>query len=640
MICPVCSTPNRDDAKFCKSCGRSLPRETPAGESSTASEQPIGQPQGAERTTTSQEPEDPSLAPTLILTPERMMAYHSQRWQRELEEAERQQKLQQQASSRSEQETRDVADLPTILLAPGMGEKVAETPGGTVASEQSAASAAATGERSGQAEPGSAAAISSPPGSGELMGTSAAQSVESEQPASAAVSGAADRPAEPAVQGAIEEQSQEGTTTAVEEQSSADQPAQPEAAEQASEASAGLDSQSQQAENLGSAVMAGASSGPLESGTLLGGRYLINQLVREEEHERIYQVTDQQGYQRCWNCGSQENAEGDEFCINCGAELLGMPYLLHEFSGERTSPETQVTGGHIINTFIEGGRTYAVEQPQAERDPFPEGVHLMAAALSDAGILRRDQPNEDSTLVLLLERSHESISQPMGIFIVADGMGGHASGQLASRVAVNTIAERIVRDLLAAPLSAERESQQPPAPAEEDQLVRLLQEAVEEANSRLCQINQQNKTDMGCTLTGFMIVGRHSYIVNVGDSRTYMVRGGQLYQRTTDHSLVGQLVAGGLLQPDEVYTHPQRSQIFRSLGDRPNVQIDLFKQELYPGDILLSCSDGLWEMVRDPQIESILNAAPDPQTACAQLIEAANANGGEDNISAVVVFVR
>jgi serine/threonine protein phosphatase PrpC len=170
--------------------------------------------------------------------------------------------------------------------------------------------------------------------------------------------------------------------------------------------------------------------------------------------------------------------------------------------------------------------------------------------------------------------------------------------------------------------------------------VRLLQEAVEEANSRLCQINQQNKTDMGCTLTGFMIVGRHSYIVNVGDSRTYMVRGGQLYQRTTDHSLVGQLVAGGLLQPDEVYTHPQRSQIFRSLGDRPNVQIDLFKQELYPGDILLSCSDGLWEMVRDPQIESILNAAPDPQTACTQLIEAANANGGEDNISAVVVFVR
>ena len=132
----------------------------------------------------------------------------------------------------------------------------------------------------------------------------------------------------------------------------------------------------------------------------------------------------------------------------------------------------------------------------------------------------------------------------------------------------------------------------------------------------------------------------YAYILNVGDSRTYMVRGGQIYQLTNDHSLVGQLVAGGLISPDDVYTHPQRSQIFRSLGDKLNVQIDIFKQQLHPGDMLLSCSDGLWEMVRDPQIESILNNAPDPQVACTQLIEAANTNGGEDNVSAVVVFVH
>jgi len=99
-------------------------------------------------------------------------------------------------------------------------------------------------------------------------------------------------------------------------------------------------------------------------------------------------------------------------------------------------------------------------------------------------------------------------------------------------------------------------------------------------------------------------------------------------------------VAGGLIEPDDVYTHPQRSQIFRSLGDKLNVQIDIFKQELLPGDIVLSCSDGLWEMVRNPQIESILNAASDPQTACYQLVETANANGGEDNVSAVLVFVH
>jgi serine/threonine protein phosphatase PrpC len=145
---------------------------------------------------------------------------------------------------------------------------------------------------------------------------------------------------------------------------------------------------------------------------------------------------------------------------------------------------------------------------------------------------------------------------------------------------------------------------------------------------------------MGSTITGFMLVGEHAYVLNVGDSRTYMLRGKQLYQLTTDHSLVGQLVAGGLIEPDDVYTHPQRSQIFRSLGDKPNVQIDIFKQQLHPGDILLSCSDGLWEMVRNPQIENILDNALDPEAACAQFIEAANANGGEDNVSAVVVFVR
>ena len=97
---------------------------------------------------------------------------------------------------------------------------------------------------------------------------------------------------------------------------------------------------------------------------------------------------------------------------------------------------------------------------------------------------------------------------------------------------------------------------------------------------------------------------------------------------------------GGLIEPDDVYNHPQRSQIYRSIGDKSNVQIDFFKQQIHPGDILLSCSDGLWEMVRDPQIAEILNAAPDPQTAGMQLVEAANANGGEDNVSAVVVFVR
>jgi serine/threonine protein phosphatase PrpC len=390
----------------------------------------------------------------------------------------------------------------------------------------------------------------------------------------------------------------------------------------------------------------------LSIGTTVTERYEITQVVSDSPQEHVYSVTDHQGYQHCWNCGSEQNAEGDEFCIDCGASLLNVPYLMHEYpaasannegesatSGAAGNQDAHVLQGNIANTFVNEGHTYVIEQPQVEQNAFPNGVRLLAACDSDAGDVRRSEPNEDSTLVLLLQRVFESTGTPEGVFIVADGLGGHDSGQVASRTTINIISERMVRELLAAPLSAEKNGEAV-KPFDEDALIALFHGAIEDANTALCQKNQLDKTDMGSTITGFMIIGDHAYIINVGDSRTYMLRSQQLYQLTTDHSLVGQLVASGMIEPDDVYTHPQRSQIFRSLGDKPNVQIDMFKQKLHPGDILISCSDGMWEMVRNPQIESILNNASDPQTACTQLIETANTNGGEDNISAVVVFVR
>ena len=385
----------------------------------------------------------------------------------------------------------------------------------------------------------------------------------------------------------------------------------------------------------------GSSAFPvLATSTLVGQRYEIIQVAKDAEEEHIYEVADHKGYLHCWNCSNKENAEGDEFCNDCGAELLNASYLMHEYPASNTKDaETGVLQGAIVNTFVDHGYTYVIELPQTLQSAFPNGVHLLAACDSDAGMERRDSPNEDSTLVLLLERVHESISSPAGIFIVCDGLGGHDSGQEASRMAAKIIAERIIHELLLPPLSTEK-TEDAAKIQDQDSLLSLLQRAIEEANTTICQHNQREKSDMGCTLTGSMIVGEHAYIFNVGDSRTYIVRDGKPYQLTNDHSLVGQLVAGGLITPDDVYTHPQRSQIYRNIGDKLNVQIDVFKQQIHPGDILLSCSDGLWEMVRDPQITDILNTAPDPQTACTQLIEAANTNGGEDNVSAVVVFVR
>jgi serine/threonine protein phosphatase PrpC len=625
MLCPSCHTLNRENAKFCKGCGQSFTAETVgatlASQAAQGDVQHQSQPESGRAELQDGQPaqkngsefDDPSLAPTQILTPQQMIAYHARRWEREWEQQQTQQ-------SASEQQRRDeIAESPTLLIAPqDRGTAARETTPQPDIAEQPT--------------------IVIP--SGELRATAPEE-------ASAATSGQSAEPAPPTVpeDAAKAETSAPSSTTDaadttnqgnVEEASAPPTTPKEEVMEQIPP-STGDQSNEQQIDQS----QAPAEDFPvLATGTVVAGRYEVVQVIGQEEGEHIYLVTDHQGYQRCWNCGSEQNAEGDEFCIDCGAELLNASYTMHEYATtESEDNEAHVLQGNIINTFMDQGRTYVIEQPQATQSAFPTGVHLLAASDSDAGNVRRSDPNEDSALVLELQRIHESLATPSGVYIVADGMGGHANGQGASRMTINIIAERMVRELLAAPLSAEKAGETPPD-MDEDSLVALLQGAVEDANTALCQMNQREKSDMGSTITGFMVVGDHAYILNVGDSRTYMLRDGKLYQLTNDHSLVGQLVASGLIEPDEVYTHPQRSQIYRSLGDKLNVQIDIFKQQIHPGDILLSCCDGLWEMVRDPQITDILVNAPDPQTACARLIEAANANGGEDNITVVLVYVR
>jgi serine/threonine protein phosphatase PrpC len=626
MVCPSCNTSNRDDAKFCKKCGYRFHKD-PANASAISGQadtQLAGDqvPQGsaAVATATSTPPEptattsdnqasateqakaeaanDISLAPTLILTSEQMMAYHSRRWQQEMEQ-------EQDTSQERGQAATDIADMPTMLSTPAPTESQNEQAQDITDIPTMLMTPAASEDEAATVSP---APLSPPLAAGGDISpapTETSQEVNTPSDATAEKTSEEVRPAE-VMASAIEEVSEE----------------------------------MQPPTDQSDAARSAGDFPTLAVGTTVVERYEVTQVVSESEQEHVYQVIDHEGYQRCWNCSSEQNAQGDEFCISCGAELLNAPYTMHEYSAA-TSPETdaRVLHGTIINTFIEQGRTYVIVQPQVTQNAFPEGVHLEAASHSDAGDVRRSEPNEDSTLVLMLQRIHESISEPAGVFIVADGLGGHDNGQVASRMTIAIIAERMVREFLAGPLANEKAGE-PAKPFDEDAYITLLKSAVEDANTALCQTNEHDKTDMGSTITGFMIVGDHAYIINVGDSRTYMLRGGQLYKLTNDHSLVEQLVAGGLIEPDDVYTHPQRSQIFRSLGDKFNVQIDIFKQQLLPGDIMLSCCDGVWEMVRNPQIESILNAAPDPQTACAQLIDAANANGGEDNISAVVVRVR
>lgn len=651
MFCPVCHTENRDNAKFCKGCGKLLQPE-PSGAIAIAdrpsdtvpaasmAEVPTPDMETAEVASPKQEAEeaDPSLAPTLILSPDRMMEYHQRLWQRqeqaytsasnqpplELAREGDQPVAQPSAPPEHSAQAGDIAEQPTLMMDLYNGEIALPPPppaSGDLPNpgEESAPSveAVATQAAATETTPADAggAKISAP---ASLSQTGQAGEGASAEPSSA------QNPKDQEQGEMVNEninQTNESNNQANEQ--IAQQNEQPEVSQETSNDSA--DS---------------PDFPPLASGTMLQERFEVKDLVDTNDHEHIYHVVDHQGYQHCWNCGSEQNTEEDEFCMDCGAELLGVPYILHEYHASGTKEDgSNVLQGTIVNTFVEDGKTYAVEQEQVEQNPFPMGVRLMAASDSDAGDVRRSEPNEDSTLVLQLQRVHESRSIPMGAYIVADGMGGHDYGQVASRMAINIIADRMTRELLQVPLQSEKNGETI-EPLDEDALVTLLHNSVQDANAQLCQKNQRDKTDMGSTITGFMIVDDRAYILNVGDSRTYMLRGGQLYQLTTDHSLVGQLVAGGLIQPDDVYTHPQRSQIFRSLGDKLNVQIDIFKQQLHPGDILLSCSDGLWEMVRNPAIETILKNAPNPQSACTQLLESANANGGDDNVSAVVVFAH
>lgn len=226
-------------------------------------------------------------------------------------------------------------------------------------------------------------------------------------------------------------------------------------------------------------------------------------------------------------------------------------------------------------------------------------------ARSDVGLVRGH--NEDSFL----------LRTPL--FMVSDGMGGHAAGEVASSIAVETVGEQ--------------------APGTADDV--LLGAAVEAANMAVIQAAEQGigKPGMGCTVTAVLIEKNKMAVAHVGDSRAYVLRQGTLVRVTHDHSYVEELVDSGQITADEARTHPSRSIITRALGSDPDMYADHFSLEVNDGDRIILCSDGLSSMISDAEIESLAVSSATPQQAADNLVAAALTAGGSDNVTVVVVDV-
>ena len=276
-------------------------------------------------------------------------------------------------------------------------------------------------------------------------------------------------------------------------------------------------------------------------------------------------------------------------------------------------------------------------------------LKLDAAAITDPG--QKRTVNEDRAWSQIYMASE---GDPVGLFVVCDGIGGQSGGDCASQWALETIKRELreifcpfdprgTQELSRSELDAALRGGSSTRLSKARRLERQVRQAVERANLVVYEYTQQKPEEAGeagTTLTLALISGERGVIANVGDSRTYLLRDGQLRQITQDHSLVANLVTSGQIKPEEIYDHPQRNLIYRSLGYKDELHVDTFIQALQPGDYLLLCSDGLWEMLRDVyRMAQIILDSPTTEQACRSLIEAANAAGGEDNIGVVVVKI-
>jgi PPM family protein phosphatase len=279
------------------------------------------------------------------------------------------------------------------------------------------------------------------------------------------------------------------------------------------------------------------------------------------------------------------------------------------------SSQTLLTAKKSLNVTRVLQPVHTVRLRPEPGDSFPADRKVqipMWHGITDTGRVR--DHNEDNFAVLELEGKV--------LFVVADGMGGHEAGEVASRIAVETVC-RVVREDLASSTDYRG----------------LVERAVQAANSEVLQEGVRKGFDMGTTLSVALMVKEIAYIANVGDSRVYRIENGSLFQITTDHSLVAKLVAAGKLTKEEARNHPKSNLLFRTIGTDQTVKVDTVCVKLKKGGTLLLCTDGLWGEVTDEDMHRICTGEKDVVSTGTKLVGLANENGGKDNITAIVARV-
>jgi len=246
---------------------------------------------------------------------------------------------------------------------------------------------------------------------------------------------------------------------------------------------------------------------------------------------------------------------------------------------------------------------------------------------SDVGMKR--ELDEDSIVIVRSDTVYESKRTRSALLVLADGMGGHNAGEVASCLAAQRVAEEMIRAMLKTPQRK----------LSDEVIAALFGESINQANREIMMYAEKNPQykDMGTTITAALIQGAQVYIGHVGDSRAYIINDREVRQLTKDHSLVQEMVDSGKITGEEAKNHPQKNIVTRTVGMHNQVDVDITTEPVQVQDFLLLCCDGLTDMLSDEEIHAVVTENDDPQSICDVLVEKANEKGGLDNISVIVV---